>query len=836
MRLTLRTLLAYLDDVLPPAAAKALGERIRESEDVQQLVSRIREVIRKRRLGAPSVTPDGTGENTVDANFIAEYLNDLLSPEQVIAIESLCLESDVHLAEVAACHQILTLAAAEPVVFSAASRERLYALVDGTPLETDAAETLAKSTQEAAKTVGSAAQGEAVTSDFRIGDSRKHSGIDLENLGQGAGRSPGVAVTSRPAQVPEGNKPVANNKKGSSGRNAEPRWDEIPHRTESAPWSRRVLPIVAVGVIGVAWLALLARDPALKFGSLGKPSAPSEVANSSAAQPLPVDPNAGQAISDKPVLNPATPASSSTSTNSPVIAGTDSSTSPAAIPAATPTAEPATGTGTMIAANTPTTSPTALDRAAGGGTTNGNMPLPPLAPKPLESAALPTAAVVPTTAPPAGTSPPQPVNEQQTAAESYRAGTVVTYASTEGAVIRRDAETSSWKRITPQQPILPGTVLIVPDPFEARFMVSTGNSTPEAATADTPALAHAIQLDVLSGSVVRFGGAVGNSPASLLVERGRVSLSVPQPDPAAAKPAENIPAEWAFQVGPNLIRITPTSADLLAGIEVQWREPTRFEQDLGSNRTTAGLYLAKGSARVIVGSGEARDITQGMFVPLTPVSQQPEHLAANPPISPALPEWLDPASRQPSLAVKRFGTLFEKEFAQGSAIDLNMLALVVDARPKMAELAVHTLGLMGRMDGLVEALAKSEHEEARMAAFTMLREWLGHMPSAGGVIKEELVNEYAEAEANAVYRLLWGYSPADAKDKLSSQELVDFMGNGRVEIREMAFSYVQKLTGKRLDYRPMDIPGRREAALQKWYGLLQKDGALLPTENTATPE
>ncbi|MBA4030328.1 MAG: hypothetical protein C0478_05470 [Planctomyces sp.] len=825
MRLTLRTLLAYLDDVLPPAAAKALGERIRESEDVQQLVSRIREVIRKRRLGAPSVKPDGTGENTVDANFIAEYLNDLLSPEQVVAIESLCLESDVHLAEVAACHQILTLAAAEPVVFSAASRERLYALVDGTPLETDAAETPAKSAQETAKTVGSSGAGEAAGNDFRIGDSRKHSGIDLENLGQGAGRSPGVAVTSRPAQTP------VTNKKDSHSRNTEPRWDEIPQRTESAPWSRRVLPIVAVGVIGVAWLALLARDPALKFGFSGKPSSPSEVASPSAAQPLPVDPNAGEAISDKPIGNPATPANNSTPANSPVIAGVDGSTPPAT----TPTAEPAPGTGAMIAANTPTTSPTALDRASGSGTTNGNTPLPPLAPKPLESAALPTSAVVPTTAPPAGTSPPQPVNEQA-AAESYRAGTVVTYASTEGAVIRRDAETSSWKRITPQQPILPGTVLIVPDPFEARFLVSTGNASPETATADTRVEAQTVQLDVLPGSVVRFGGAVGNSPASLLVERGRVSLSIPQPNPAAAGPAASVPAEWAFQVGPNLIRITPTSADLLAGIEVQWREPTRFEQDLGSNRTTAGLYLAKGSARVTVGGGEARDITQGMFVPLTPVSQQPEHLAANPPISPALPEWLDPASRQPSLAVKRFGTLFEREFAQGSAIDLNMLALVVDARPKMAELAVHTLGLMGRMDGLVEALAKSEHEEARMAAFTMLREWLGHMPSAGGVVKEELANEYAEPDANAVYRLLWGYSPADAKDKLGSQELVDFMGNGRVEIREMAFSYVQKLTGKRLDYRPMDIPGRREAALQKWYGLLQKDGALLPTENPAAPE
>ncbi len=127
MRLTLRTLLAYLDDTLEPLEIKAIGQKVSESETAQELIARIKQVTRRRRI----TTPPATGPNAFDPNVVAEYLDSELSSEQIAELEKICLESDVHLAEVASCHQILTLVLGEPSSVPPTAKERMYGLVHG---------------------------------------------------------------------------------------------------------------------------------------------------------------------------------------------------------------------------------------------------------------------------------------------------------------------------------------------------------------------------------------------------------------------------------------------------------------------------------------------------------------------------------------------------------------------------------------------------------------------------------------------------------------------------------------------------------------------------------
>ncbi|MEZ6064206.1 MAG: hypothetical protein R3B90_00525 [Planctomycetaceae bacterium] len=238
MRLTLRTLLGYLDDILEPQQTREMGERISESAFASELVARIKEVMRKRRILAPELTGPGSDP---DPNVVAEYLDNTLPADRLEDLERLCLDSDMHLAEVAASHQILTLVLGEQVEIPQTMRERMYALGSNVVAEP-----------------GSRTRNEAAA--------------------VGAAVSSAQALEAAPADPGE--------------------QPEVPSYLKSESGWKKLVPVAALCLIGLLWLGLIVTDPSQSWRVPGTGGASAARSDTGAAAGARAENDTGAAVVD----------------------------------------------------------------------------------------------------------------------------------------------------------------------------------------------------------------------------------------------------------------------------------------------------------------------------------------------------------------------------------------------------------------------------------------------------------------------------------------------------------------------------------------------------------
>ena len=462
MRLTLRTLLAYLDDILEPSQAREIGEKISESGYASSLVEHIREVMRKRRLGAPDPSGPGMG---LDPNSVAEYLDNTLTPEEVADIEKICLESDLHLAEVAACHQVLTIVLGEPVDVPEKTRERMYVL----------------------------------------GESRKASVASEEEPKNGEARKPVPSITGSTQPKPEPAKPRE--------------YEGVPDYLRSTPVWRRAGPIVAGLVIGGVWLMMIWSSPSVidKSSDAG-PDAGDQLADASGTE------NPAAAIADG-ILNgndgvpentePELPDDGTrtnpllaTRENSPSIRDLDGFDPPPPADAPEAGGPPVAATETTVAK--PTT-PAAPEPVAVSTTTT-----PAATPTTVPRSTEPTtvAAVTPTgTSPsPATVSPqtvpatPQPTNPAVIEQPQFQPAPEIMYASRDGVFLVRTAD--GWRTMPRRSMVRTGDALAAPEPFSTLLDV-----TPLGLT-----------IEVFAGTALEVVGSSDEASLVLRLKQGRLAF------------------------------------------------------------------------------------------------------------------------------------------------------------------------------------------------------------------------------------------------------------------------------------------------------------------------
>lgn len=690
MRLTLRTLLAYLDDTLEPGETREIGRKIQESPMASALISRVREVIRKRRLGAPDV--DGPAQG-IDPNLVAQYLDNTLAPEHVAQVEAVCLESDLVLAEVAACHQILSSIQGDPVEVPLRSVERFLALG---PVSQDA--------QLHASTPAASPKATAVT------------------LNRGPDRN---------------GAPIAMSESAGHFR------DELASQLKTTSWGQRVGPAAGAALVIVALVLVLVLDRDLFQG----------IVKSGSRQ---VAANAPEKIAEEP--------------GGPVKEGT--------LPAATEITAPETPTPAMKS-----TTPLA----------NVDPSPPPDAPEPKPTPATPSDVAD------AATVAPKPLKPVVTAPEPTPPAKVavtvpIQSVGVDGVLLRFQPADLQWYVQPPRSVIHAEETFACPEPYEGSFEWDGG----------------LLKATVLSDTVTQILPSTEERRYQLALRRGRVIL---QPG-SMAKGETRIAVMLAGQPR-EITLITPASS---VGIEVRIAEPAGVTPANSPNPYRAVLYVISGEA--IVDDGPV--LMSKQFARLASPAATDTATLSNP-----WPSWLDPARRTLAPSQKLLAGKFQDEFDAKVAVGLTIPALVKESNPNIAELAAKCVALIESCPGMVQALTQVDHKEARVAAAEGLRAWLALAPENGETLRRELETQLPADEAHAVERLLWGYTRDQAKDKLVSQELVDWLRNSHLVVRELAFQQIVSLTGRKNNYVPTGTASQREIGVQHWQNHLKREGALI---------
>ena len=771
MRLTLRTLLAYLDDLLEPAQAREIGEKISESGYASALVDRIREVMRRRRLTAPDAKSPSGG---LDPNSVAEYLDNTLEPDAVADVEKVCLDSDVHLAEVAASHQILTLVLGEPVDVPTRTRERMYAL----------------------------------------GPSPKPAGSNGHALVEGdskVGSDSTLTVPRRPAA-----------KHGASS--AESFTSSIPDYLRPVPLWRRMAP-VAVGVlVGAIWLGVVYFDPSIQFGKS------SDTGNTVAQLDQGDDAVGGDSLTDgasiaKQPGNPTSEPAAQGNTTTPAITepmpgeqiepevvankpprdvtelnGFDPGMRPVTTvaPLPNPTA-PTVPSGTQVASTSPGPDVPTLPESS--------------MPTVGTSVAATTAPVLigssvsaPSTTSPRTTSaiPPGNATKPEVIVKPTVPAPELLYTSREGILAR--AADEGWLTMPRRTAVRVGDRVASLEPFSALLEISSLD----------------LLIELQGGTVVEFLGATEDEQVSLRLLSGRISLQRRSPE------TNTEPVVVGLQLIDEPCRLTLRTSTARCGAELTAVEANAYEKELGEDRYTGNLFVVNGRVGFVGNLAGNVALTGPSWFPLTPVDRRVMADKNDLPPLLTVPDWLDPSRVGISSTQRRYASRFEKEIDVEQPLQDSIPSIVKSNIPAISELAVQSMVSAGMYNQLVQVLAEAEFLEARSAAITGLRRWLPAAPENRETLRAALQQRFPLDQVDTLYRLLWGYSEDDARNPATSRLLVDWLGHDNQVIRQLAFDQIYRLTGQRYDYRPINPANQRKVAVDRWYTHLERSkGALL---------
>lgn len=756
MRLTLRTLLAYRDHVLKPAELEDMHARIQQSAMAANLLKRIESLIHRPTILAPPIEGKGLG---ADANSIAEYLDDALKREKVPELERICLESDVQLAELAQCHQLLSTALSATVEIPPALRQRIVSF--GNPAER--AQALAERptglVAEGAAAAAPRPEGAAGEAPSRFRTESQPAGAHRAGEKATAGSAGAAAAAAGDGQAARIVKaqPVEAPMVASGGESIRPTGldlegshlaHEVPEYLRGSTHDRWRGPL-AIGAL-VAVLALLV------WQSLGSWDTMREMF---AARPTAASAD-GEANSSRASAAESTAGEATAAAGAATEARRRQETRPAATTSAQPTEAPrAEASSEQSVASSPTAS-TATENAA--------------AEKPAtENTAAGTGArtAAASAAQPSG---PHAAEWLPSDPEAMRA-VILAYAG----------EAMPLHRMQPAERLPSGTQVIVPPANRPTLDLAGGPrwtvcGPTQMAIALPEAGAQAVpRVDLRLGRALVIAGSQGQS-VDINTPDSQITLTL-------SDPASRVAVELSYapvQQGP----VT----------------------DRKSNPPLLQLYAVDGGATVSPRgaggqSGAAITLQAGQMTTLRGGSASPAQAQDT-------PAWIDPASDRPVdvLAAEDL----QRQLASNQPVGKTLQTLVTNRRPETRSIAAQSLAMLGSWDWV--GVEKNPLSDSRDRSYwgpllDLTRQIIAANPDDAKQLRKALLAH--DPQHGAFQADMWLGMPQAQLQSEGLKAMVELLDSEVLLDRILAIYQLQRLTGKDFGYQAGEV---NRASVQQW--------------------
>ncbi|MDX1962309.1 MAG: hypothetical protein SFX18_04105 [Pirellulales bacterium] len=794
MRLTLRTLLAYMDESLKdPTQREEIAHKIEETEFARNLMQHIREVTQHLRLGTPKVHGKGMGG---DANSVASYLDNVMPADVVQEFDKMLLQSDVHMAEVAACHQVLALVTSQPAEIDPNLRRKMYQ-IPGL-----AAEYLARAGADAQT------------------DHRPNGHPPKDHSSAVAAVSP-HPVTLAPRERP-----------------AVPEYLREPQRGRFWPVVATLL-VAGAALLGIArlygefdrqhpWIAmtgLVDAAPAQPADGKSLPAAAPQnpllpAQGNAAAVPANALPNSN-AAPDADVASPGTndPGVTAAGKNPPSISTPATDANPAAdvnLPNAAaspnptvvpPLVQPNAGQallpeGTLPpVANIPATpdnATKAVDPNSVGDANAPPAPLPAETTPPGTPAAGNNAPVV-DQAPPPGTDAPATSAVAASAAEGVAIGRLAQDSSP--AVLRWNNTESSWQRIQAGEPVVDGSRILSLHTYRPTITLKSG-----------------ISLVLVGETLVEFPPVPQDQPTRIRILFGQLVIS------------NNGQQNTRLSIEPGMSAGTLVLNDPVSKVAIS----VRRYLDSGSDPETSAPQLA-----IDIYGAEGKFQWQGPGVDELPQSiSSPAHLSLAPAAIPAtsgnmppLPKWIE---RNELNGFEQQATMpFGQMLDPNRPVKLVLRELAAHRRAEIRYLAARSLALIDDFELFIGSFNDTDQKAVWSREIAALQAALSRGPETAAKIRETF-EQLRRNEGPKLYRHLKGYTKADLLNGALAG-LLDDLESESLDTRVLAYHalrdvFTDPVTGSfpTFSYSPDSPAATRQAAAKRWRDHAKKELAKTP--------